>query len=67
MGGACTRSPDMVHKRPVAHTLVHMLLCRHLCAHGRSPHCADRDRVAVLEALYSWAEPALRIQGVELI
>ena len=26
MGGACTRSPDMVHMRPVALTLVHMLL-----------------------------------------
>ena len=29
MGRAYTRSPDMVHMRPVALTLVHMLLVAH--------------------------------------
>ena len=29
MGGACTRSPDMVHMPPAALTLVHMLLVAH--------------------------------------
>jgi len=43
--GARTRAPNIVHQR-------------HLCASGLSPHCADRERVAVLEAFFSWAEPA---------
>ena len=33
-------------------------LQRHLCASGLSPHCAVRERVAVLEASFSWAELA---------